>query len=115
MESMVLKLNNVDVDCIIGERPDERTRVQHLRVDVELAIRAQAAETDRLADTVDYAALTGQIRVALVAAKCQMIERAAKIVAEVCRTDDKVVGVKVTVTKSGAVPHLESASVVYAC
>jgi len=110
---MILKLNNIDVDCVIGERPDERTRLQHLLVDVELAIDDKAAETDRLDDTVDYASLTEKIRAALVTAKCQMIERAAKVVADICLADGKVSNVKATVTKSGAVPHLESASATF--
>ena len=109
---MRLELNGIDVDCIIGERPDERTRTQRLRVDVVLTIDDRAAETDELADTVDYAALTERIRAALVAAKCQMIERAAKVVCELCLTDAKVSAANVRVTKSGAIEHLESAAAV---
>ena len=109
---MKLKLNGIEVKCVIGERPDEREREQALRVDVELEIADTAAATDELADTVDYAALAEKIRTALVAAKCRMIERAAKIAYDVCREDAKVLSARVTVTKSGAVPGLESASAV---
>ena len=109
---MKLELNGIDVDCIIGERPDERTRTQRLRVDVVLTIGDTAAETDELADTVDYTALTEGIRTALVAAKCRMIERAAKVVCDLCLKDAKVLAAKVRVTKSGAIAHLESASAV---
>lgn len=109
---MKLELNGIDVDCIIGERPDERTRAQRLRVDVVLTIGDTAAETDELADTVDYAALTEGIRTALVAAKCKMVERAAKVVADLCLADAKVSAANVRVVKSGAIPHLESAAAV---
>ena len=109
---MKLELNGIDVDCIIGERPDERMRTQRLRVDVVLTIDDTAAETDELSDTVDYAALTEQVRAALVAAKCRMIERAAKIVCNLCLKDAKVSAAKVRVVKSGAIPHLESAAAV---
>ena len=109
---MKLELNGIDVDCIIGERPDERTRTQRLRVDVVLTIGGTAAETDDLADTVDYAALTEGIRTALVEAKCRMIERAAKVVCDLCLEDAKVSAAKVRVTKCGAIRHLESASAV---
>lgn len=109
---MKLELNGIDVDCIIGERPDERTRTQRLRVDVVLMIGDKVAETDELADTVDYAALTERIRAALVAAKCRMIERAAKVVLDLCLADEKVSAVKVRVVKSSAIPHLESAAAV---
>ena len=109
---MKLELNGIDVECIIGERPDERTRTQRLRVDVVLTIDDTAAETDELADTVDYAALTEGIRTVLVAAKCRMIERAAKVIADLCLADEKVSAAKVRVTKSGAIPRLESAAAV---
>ena len=109
---MKLELNGIDVDCIIGERPDERTRTQRLRVDVALTIDDKVATTDELADTVDYAALTERIRAALVAAKCRMIERAAKVVLDLCLADEKVSAAKVRVVKFGAIPHLESAAAV---
>jgi len=106
---MKLRLNNIDVTCVIGERLDERNRLQELRVDVELDIPDTAGETDELTDTVDYSSLTEKIRATLIAAKCKMIEHAAKVVADILPS----LPAKVTVTKCGAIPHLESASVVF--
>ena len=112
-DEMKLKLNGISVDCVIGERPDERDRLQRLDVDIELEIPDRAAETDELADTVDYAALAEKVRSALVAAKCRMIERAAKVACDVCLADEKVRSATVTVTKAGAIPGLASASAVF--
>ena len=109
---MILELNGLDVDCIIGDRPDERDRAQRLTVDVRLEIGDEAASSDDLSDTVDYAVLTERIRTALAAAKCRMIERAAKVVCDLCLEDPKVRAVHVRVTKTGAVAHLASASAV---
>lgn len=106
---MKLRLNGIEVDCVIGDRPDERERMQRLVVDVELDMPNTAAETDSLVDTVDYAALSERIREALVAAECRMIERAAKVVYDVL----PVRAAKVVVTKPGAVPGMASASVAY--
>lgn len=106
---MKLKLNGIEVNCIIGDRPEERERLQRLVVDVELDLPDTAAETDEIADTVDYASLSERIREALVAAECRMIERAAKVVYDIL----PVRAAKVVVTKPGAVPGLASASVVY--
>ena len=114
---MKLKLNGIEVLCVIGERADERNGLQKLRLDVELEIPSAAADTDRLADTLDYADLARRIRAALVAAKCRMIEHAAKVAfdvcAETCRALPSARPVGVVVTKSGAVAGLESASVAY--
>ena len=110
---MTLKLNGIEVECIIGDRPDERLRPQTLLVDVSLEVPDTAAETDSLADTVDYAALAERIRAALAAAKCRMIERAAKIVRDACLAEAKVSSATVSVTKAGSVPRLASAQVVF--
>lgn len=112
---MLLKLNEIAVDCVIGEREDERTRLQHLVVDVELEISELAAETDELTDTVDYAALTEAIRKVLIGAKCKMIERAAYLACETCFAvgGSLVTAAKVAVTKAGAIANLKSATAVY--
>lgn len=109
---MVLELNDLSVDCVIGDLPDERTRLQRLRIDLALTLDdACATASDDLADTVDYAALADRVRAVLVAAECRMVERAAQLVLETCRADGKVRHARVKVTKSGAIPGLGSASV----
>ena len=109
---MRLRQEGIDVDCVIGDRPDERVRTQRLLVDVELAMGDAAVETDDLADAVDYAELTERIRAALVEAKCRLIERAAKVVRDVCMTDPRVGAARVSVTKAGSDPHLGSATAI---
>jgi len=107
---MTLSLDGLEVCCVIGDLPEERTRAQRLLVDAVLEVDAAAADTDELSDTVDYAALAAAIRRSLVDAKCRMIERAAKIAAEECMKDGRVRSATVTITKSGAVEGLKSAS-----
>jgi dihydroneopterin aldolase len=110
---MLLELNGLDVDCVIGELPEERVRKQRLVLDVQLEICDESAFSDEIADTVDYAALAESIRSALVAAECRMIERAAKVVHDICIANTKVRSAKVKVTKSGAIQHLASASATF--
>lgn len=107
---MTLQLNSLAVDCIIGELPEERVRLQTLVLDIELEIPDTAAQSDELADTVDYAALAGNVRTALAEAKCRMIERAARVAADVCLANGKVYAATVKVVKTGAVEGLASAS-----
>ena len=105
-----LFLQGLEVDCIIGDLPEERVKAQRLEIDVELEIDSAANETDDLADTVDYAALSAEIRAALVDARCRMIERAAQVALDVCMTCERVSAATVTVTKKGAVAGLRSAA-----
>ncbi len=109
---MTLKLNDLEVFCILGDLPDEREKLQAIRVDVEMEVGEGAARTDELDGTVDYAALADDIRLTLMDAKCRLLERAAALVCDVCLRTGKVSRVKATVTKAGAVPNLASASAV---
>ena len=107
-----LKLNGIEVECIIGDLPEERESEQRLLVDVALDIDlADAAASDRLDDTVDYALLVGNIREALEDARCRLLERAAGIVADVCLEEPRVERAAVTVRKFGSVPGVASAAV----
>lgn len=108
---MELSVNGIEVDCVIGERPDERVRLQRLVVDVRLETSGPADRTDELADTVDYVALAAKIRETLVSAQCKMIERAARLAADACMTFPGVTCAEARITKAGAVPGLRSASV----
>jgi len=112
MISSRLVLKGIEVNCIIGDLPEERERERTLSVDAELELDlAPAAASDCLADSVDYAALASAIRDALKAAKCRLIERAASIALGECMRDPRVKSAKVTVVKSGAVPGLRAAAV----
>ena len=107
-----LKLNGIEVECISGDLPEERENEQRLLVDVALDIDlVDAAESDRLDDTVDYSILVGNIREALEDAKCRLLERAAGVVADVCLSDPRVERVTVGVRKVGSVSGLGSAEV----
>ena len=50
---MKLRLCGIEVDCVIGDLPEERTRLQRLRVDAELTVPDVASSSDDLADTVE--------------------------------------------------------------
>ena len=107
-----LKLTGIEVECIIGDLPEERENEQRLLVDVALDIDLEdAAESDRLDDTVDYSLLVGNIREALEDAQCRLLERAAGVVADVCLSDPRVERVTVGVRKFGSVSGLGSAEV----
>ncbi len=110
---MILLLDSIEIDCIIGERPDERTRLQRLRVDLEIATDDRAAETDELDDAVDYVALADAVRARLVEAKCKLIERAAALCVETALSFRGVASAKARVEKAGAIPGLRAATAVF--
>jgi dihydroneopterin aldolase len=107
-----LRLNGIEVFCIIGDLPEERLKEQRLDVDVELSLDlSKSIGSDDLSDTVDYADLSHKIRAALKEAKCRLVEKAAGIVCDTCLEDKRVVKAEVAIRKSGCVPGLASAEV----
>ena len=111
---MTLRLDVIDVECILGERPNERTVPRPVRIDLSLEVKDDAAESDELSDAADYAEIVEKVRAALVAARCRLVEKAAKVAAEAClAASDKVLSVVAAVTKSAPVPHLRGATAVY--
>ena len=109
----LLRLNGIEVPCIIGDLPEERLREQRLLVDVALELDLYVAATsDALSDTVDYAELANRIRTKLKTAKCRLVERAAALALDECLCDGRVARATVTVRKSGCVSGVSAAEVV---
>ena len=107
-----LKVNGIEVECVLGDLPEERVREQKILVDVSLELDLEAASaTDSIDDTVDYALLVGNIREALEDARCRLLERAAGLVADVCLEAPRGARAAVTVRKFGSVPGVASAAV----
>src|ERR1700712_392908 len=78
----VIALEGLVVDCVVGVYPPERDPPQPLRLDLYMELDTRpAAEHQRLRDTVDYAAIAGQLTFLLTACRFRMIETAAHALA----------------------------------
>ena len=85
---------------IHGLLPEERVRPQPFEVNVELHVDlTKAGASDDLADTVDYSAVCDCVRKVVSSESYQLLERLAERIADVCRTDPRVVGVVIEVRK----------------
>ncbi len=75
----VIELRGITVDCIVGIYRPERVRPQPLRLDVALYLDARdAALGGRLAHTVHYGRLEGELRFLLEACRFELLESAAE-------------------------------------
>ena len=85
---------------IHGVLPEEQTRPQPFEVDVELTVDlTSAGESDALDDTVDYSAVAEAVSRVITSERFFLLERLATRIAEVCRVDERVTGVTVTIRK----------------
>ena len=83
-----------------GVLPEEQTRPQPFEVDVELTVDfVTAGESDALDDTVDYSAVAEAVSRVVRSERYQLLERLATRIAEVCKVDERVTEVAVTVRK----------------
>ena len=83
-----------------GVLPEEQTRPQPFEVDVELSVDlSSAGDSDDIKDTVDYSAVSEAISRVVRSERYQLLERLATRIAEVCRQDERVTNVIVTVRK----------------
>ena len=98
---------------VIGCYDWERDIRQTLVIDLELkADFARAAETDALADALDYAAISQRVIAACDAARFQLLEALAEHLAALLLTEFAITGLRITITKPGAVPEAEGVGVV---
>lgn len=75
----VIAIEGMRVDCVVGVYPRERNRVQPLEVSVRMVVDTRrAGESERLADTLDYAQTANQIAFLLRSCRFYMLETAAR-------------------------------------
>ena len=110
---MILEINGIEVNCIIGDLPEERLRPQMLLVDVKLTTNTAAARSDKLSDGVDYLVIVKEIRNTLVEAQCHLIENAAYLLAQKLLLFKGVWKAEVRVEKFGSIPGVRSAAAVF--
>jgi dihydroneopterin aldolase len=100
------------VNCIVGVRPHEREVAQDVLISVEVATDvSHAARTEQLGDTIDYSALSRQIRDVAVGGRFQLIETMAERVAALVLAAASTASVDVTIKKPAAIADGRHAAV----
>ena len=98
---------------VIGCYDWERDIRQTLVIDLELkADFTRAAQSDALEDALDYAAISQRVIAACDAARVQLLEALADHLAAMLLTEFAIAGLRMTITKPGAVPEAEGVGVV---
>ena len=98
-----ITLTGLRVRGFHGVLPEERRDGQDFVVDAALALDVTAAaQSDDLAQTVDYGALAERLAAVVAGEPVQLIETLAVRLAEVCLADERVREAEVTVHKPSA-------------
>ena len=98
---------------VIGCYDWERDIRQTLVIDLELkADFARAAQSDALDDALDYAAISQRVIAGCDAARFQLLEALAEHLAALLLAEFAITGLRMTITKPGAVTEAEGVGVV---
>ena len=98
-------LTGLAIDAIVGVYPRERTERQRVVIDLELAADvAGPAASGRLADALDYEALTNALRAHVEATDFELLEALAEDVAAFVRERFGVPWLRLTLHKPDALP-----------
>jgi dihydroneopterin aldolase len=109
----LIYIRNLKIDCVIGAFEWERRFRQTVAIDLDLAADvARAARTDRLADTIDYKAISKRLIDYVGKSEFQLVETLAERIAEIVRQEFAVAWVRVRINKKGALRHATEVGVV---
>ena len=106
-------ISGLKAPSVIGCYDWERDIRQTLVIDLELkADFARAAETDALADALDYAAISNRVIAVCDESRFQLLEALAEHLATLLLAEFSIAGLRMTITKPGAVETADGVGVV---
>jgi len=93
-------ISDFRLDLLVGVYDWERRVPQKVQFDLEIGLPGRAAgQSDKLADTIDYAAVVRRIEASLAQEHFGLLEKLAEHLAELVMREFKSPWVKVSVTK----------------
>ena len=108
-----VRIERLELDCIIGINPWERLTKQSITIDIEMnADLSAAGKSDAIEDTINYRDISKAVTAEIEASSYGLVEALGARVAEICLEDEKTQSVEVTVRKPGAVRKAEAVGVV---
>lgn len=106
-------IRNLEVSAIIGILPHERITPQPLIITLEIAADfKQAATSENIADTVDYAAIAQTITDFVSTSRLQLLETLAEKIAELILQKFKVNWLRLEVAKPQAIKNAKSVGII---
>ncbi len=107
-----IRIEQFELDCLIGVNPWERLTKQRITVDIAMDIDLSAAgKSDSIKDTVDYRVVAKAVTAEVNSSSYKLIEALAARLAEICMASERVQSVEVTLRKPGAVRNAAAVGV----
>ncbi|MEE8046611.1 MAG: dihydroneopterin aldolase [Dehalococcoidia bacterium] len=108
-----VRIEQLELDCIIGINPWERLTKQRITIDIEInADLSAAGKSDAIEDTINYRGISKAVTVEVEESSYGLVEALAARIAEICLEDERAQSVVVTVRKPGAVRKAAAVGVI---
>ena len=108
-----VKIERLELDCIIGINPWERLTKQQITVDIEIDTDlAAAGNSDSIEDTINYRTIAKTVTHEVEKSDYWLVESIGAKIADICLEVDRVFSVRVTVRKPGAVRKASAVGIV---
>ena len=95
----IIFISDLRLDILVGVYDWESRVPQKVQLDLEIGLPGRKSQTDKLANTIDYAAIVSRIERALAENRFGLLETLAEHIAGIVMTEFKSPWVKVSVTK----------------
>ena len=108
-----VKIERLELDCIIGINPWERLTKQQITVDIEIDTDLTAAgKSDSIEDTINYRTIAKTVTTEVEKSDYGLVESIGAKIADICLEVDRVFSGRVTVRKPGAVRKASAVGIV---
>ncbi|MBT4126955.1 MAG: dihydroneopterin aldolase [Chloroflexi bacterium] len=108
-----VRIERLELDCIIGINPWERLTKQRITIDIEMnADLSAAGKSDAIEDTINYRDISKAVTAEIEESSYGLVEALGARVVELCLEDERTQSVEVTVRKPGAVRKATAVGVV---
>ena len=98
-------IEDLEVETIVGAYAEERMQPQILTINVEIGLATfHAFQSDKLKDTIDYAAVASLIQEELARSSFKLLERLVEHLCECIEARFEISHIRMRVAKSGIVP-----------
>ncbi len=107
-----IRIEQLELDCLIGINPWERLTKQRITLDISLdADLSAAGRSDEIEDTINYRTIARAVTAEVEKSSYGLVEALASRIADICLEDERVQSVEVSLRKPGAVRNAAAVGV----
>jgi dihydroneopterin aldolase len=108
----IIFVSELKIETLIGIYEWEQKVPQTIQLDLEIGLPGgHAANSDDIADTIDYSRIVGRIEQLFKEQHFSLLEKAAETIAEIITREFKAPWVKISIAKLGALRNVKKLGV----